>query len=144
MLVLSLPHPYAFAAIAYAMDVVPIYYKTMVRGRALLHAPRLQLPKDSHVPADVRLQWEHIVDGWRQKWGTDPPYVASFRRMSELSGGILGSIEIIDCVREHPSPWYDEGWKWCLVLADSRPLPFTPCPGLPGIWDLPSHIEVPV
>lgn len=134
MLVLSLPQPFAFAAIAFAMDVAPLYYKTDVRGQVLLHAPRLTVPKDRHAPADFIMDWRKVVSGWHETWQTDPPYTASYLRMNELSEGILGMVEIVDCVKEHQSAWMPKT-GWGLVLRDARPLPFTKCPGIAGIWE---------
>lgn len=48
-------------------------------------------------------------------------------------GGVVGMVTIKDCVRNYRSPWAMDGhWHW--VLADARPLPFHPCPGLLGIF----------
>ncbi|SFH69787.1 ASCH domain-containing protein [Bradyrhizobium sp. cf659] len=38
-------------------------------------------------------------------------------------GGVIGMVEIVDCVRPHPSKWYTPN-HWAFVLANSRPLPF--------------------
>lgn len=143
--VLSLPQPFAFAAIAYAMDVVPLYYRTRIRGPVLIHAPRLSVPRDAHAPAEFIGQWQAIVTGWMDRWQCDPPCTSSYKRMADLSGGILGAAIIEDCVSEHTSTWWKrDDWKWGLVLGGSRPLPFTPCPGIAGLWELPAHIEVPL
>ncbi len=50
-------------------------------------------------------------------------------------GGIIGLVEIVDCVQEHPSPWFEGPYGF--VLRNPRPLPFTPCPGHLGFYDVP-------
>ena len=42
-------------------------------------------------------------------------------------GGIIGVVDIVDCVQEHRSKWFHGPFGW--VLANPRPLPFRPCPG---------------
>lgn len=43
-------------------------------------------------------------------------------------GGIIGKVELIDCVREHPSPWKAEG-QYGFVLRNAQPLRFVPMRG---------------
>lgn len=48
-------------------------------------------------------------------------------------GGIIGMVKLIDCVRQHKSPWFEGPWGW--VLGNPYPLPFEPCAGQQGLWD---------
>lgn len=49
-------------------------------------------------------------------------------------GGIIGVVELIDVAREHRSRWFDrEGFAW--VLANPRPLAFTPLRGRLGLFE---------
>lgn len=44
------------------------------------------------------------------------------------TGGIIGRVDIVDCVRDYDSPWAIPGqWHW--VLANPVILPFQPCKG---------------
>lgn len=54
-------------------------------------------------------------------------------------GGIVGSVEIVDCVEESDSAWF-EG-RFGFLLRDPRPLPFLPCKGQLGLFrhDFPFH-----
>jgi hypothetical protein len=47
-------------------------------------------------------------------------------------GGIIGSVEIVDCVKHSDSPWYMGGYGW--VLRNPKPLPFDPCGGALQFW----------
>jgi len=43
-------------------------------------------------------------------------------------GGVIGYVEIVDCVRHHHSVWKHRGtWGW--ILANARPLHFRRCKG---------------
>jgi ASCH domain len=53
---------------------------------------------------------------------------------SELeTGGIVGVVDVIDCVESHKSKWFengDIGW----VMANPRRLKFRPCKGALGLF----------
>ena len=55
-------------------------------------------------------------------------------------GGIVGAVEVTDCVAESDSPWW-MGPR-ALVLRSARPLPFMPCKGTvaPLFWRPPADI----
>jgi hypothetical protein len=62
------------------------------------------------------------------------------RMPSELPhGGVIGLIEIVDCVRPHPSRWYAPGC-YGFVLANSRPLPFVPWKGALSLRGAPAEL----
>jgi hypothetical protein len=53
-------------------------------------------------------------------------------------GGIVGAATLIDCVDSSDSRWYmgQKGY----VLRDARPLPFIPCKGALGFFDIPQDV----
>lgn len=53
-------------------------------------------------------------------------------------GGIVGMVDIVDCVTSSASPWYmgEVGF----VLANARPLPFTPYKGALGFFEVPDAL----
>src|SRR2546423_1928469 len=51
-----------------------------------------------------------------------PVSTSSYQR-----GGIVGVVDVVDCVEESVSPWFDGPYG--LVLANPRPLPFVPYKG---------------
>jgi hypothetical protein len=54
---------------------------------------------------------------------------------SELPrGGIVGEVEIADCVTEHSSPWFTGPYGF--VLRNARILPFKPLPGALRFFDV--------
>lgn len=49
-------------------------------------------------------------------------------------GGIVGQVEITGCVTASPSPWFTGPYG--LVLANPKALPFRPCQGRLGIFEV--------
>ncbi|RGP54391.1 hypothetical protein [Pseudomonas abyssi] len=49
-------------------------------------------------------------------------------------GGIVGSVELADCLSHSDSPWYTG--DTALVLRNPQPLSFTPCPGRLGFFEI--------
>ena len=48
-------------------------------------------------------------------------------------GGIVGVVDVTDCVKRSDSPWYFPGnWGW--VLENPRRLPFRECKGFVGLF----------
>lgn len=53
-------------------------------------------------------------------------------------GGIVGCVEIVDCVTRHNSPWF---FGPCgFVLQNPYPLKFTPWRGQLGFFEVPAMI----
>jgi ASCH domain len=48
-------------------------------------------------------------------------------------GGIVGICEIVNCVKEHPSPWFFG--RYGFVLRNARTLEFRPCVGQLGFFE---------
>jgi len=110
--VLSVRQPFAWAIIHAGKDIENRTWHSGVRGPVLIHAGR---------------HWHQVT-----------PAELS-RRMSILVpadlplGGIVGMVEIVDCVERHPSPWFQGPVGF--VLRNPCPLPFTPCAGHLGFYD---------
>lgn len=49
-------------------------------------------------------------------------------------GGVVGAASLVDCVQQHPSPWFFGPFGF--VLADARPLPFKACRGQLSFFDI--------
>ena len=88
------------------------------RGRVLIHAGKRMAP-DLRDPDD----WY-----WR-----DIERPAAF----DL-GGIVGAATITDCVTESPSRWFIG--RYGLVIRDARPVPFIPCLGQLGFFNVGSDV----
>jgi hypothetical protein len=99
-------------------------WPTRVRGRVLLHAGKTMTRADYEA-------CQIFVASFA------PSLSAAIPRPCDLArGGIVGGTTILDCVSSHSSEWFVGSWGF--VLDESRPLPFVPCPGRLGFFDLPS------
>ena len=106
---LSVRQPWAWLIVNGYKDIENRIWATNVRGPVLIHAGRSK--------RDFALD---CLDYVQTKYGVAVP--------EELPlGGIIGVVEIVDCVQHHSSPWFRGPYGW--VLANPRRLPFTPCPG---------------
>ena len=49
------------------------------------------------------------------------------------TGGIVGAVDVVDCVEQHRSRWFEPGaFGW--VLANPRRLAFRECKGAVGLF----------
>ena len=66
--------------------------------------------------------------GWAADAGVAPPAT-----LDDLPrGGIVGEAEIVDCVTQSDSPWFEGPYGF--VLRNAHPLPFRPCRGRLGFF----------
>lgn len=47
-------------------------------------------------------------------------------------GGLIGTVDIVDCVDKSDSKWFFGPYGY--LLANPRPMPFVPCRGMPGFF----------
>ena len=126
MKVLSVQQPWAELIVVGYKDVENRVRRSHYRGRLLIHA-----------------------SGKVDKWGMED-ILATLREdgneeaaaffAAAPTGCIVGQVEMVDCVTEHPSDWFDGPFGY--VLAN--PLYFeTPIPmkGKLGIYDLSVELE---
>lgn len=122
MLALSIRQPWAWLILHSGKDIENRDWPTRVRGRVLVHASKgcteaeYEYGVDAGVAAGANLR---AMPGWK-----------SIER-----GGIVGSVEIVDCVTDSASHWF--AGRYGFVLRDPRPLPFTPWRGQLGFFDVP-------
>ena len=128
MKALSILQPWAWFILYGGKDIENRTWRTRYRGPLLIHAgKRFSM---STVSADVE-RAEAIVHGI----GTAPASEPSLGMLKALTGGIVGCVILVDCVREHPSPWAQPGyWHW--VLADPVALPLIPLRGALGLFEI--------
>ena len=122
MKVISIRQPWAWAIIHAGKDIENRSWPTKFRGRVLVHASKFSSKKAFAEAFDFICP---IVD---------------IRNLNVWcrTGGIIGSVEIVDCALVSNSPWFigPRGF----VLRYPRPLPFTPCTGALGLFDCPGDV----
>lgn len=115
---LSVRQPWAHAIVHLRKDIENRTRCWGHRGLTLIHAS---------AGMDVE-EWAEAAEFMRSL-NASPPAIAQCER-----GGIIGAVEVLDCVEDHPSRWFmgPKGY----VLANPRPIPFIPCKGsvTPLFW----------
>lgn len=113
MKALSVRQPYAWAIIEGGKDIENRAWHSDFRGPVLIHAG---------------LHWHDVgPEALAQKMGITVPVDLPL-------GGIVGLVEIVDCVTRHDSRWFQGPYGF--VLRYPHPLPFTPCQGHLGFYDV--------
>ena len=108
MKALSIRSPWWWAILKMGKDIENRDWWTGYRGRVLIHASKWW--KQDEVEDD----FDHAIAGLEMQRneclsvGLTEPEVENdlFRRMRSLGGHIVGSVEIVDCIRESKSPWF--------------------------------------
>jgi hypothetical protein len=127
MLALSIRQPWAWMIIHGSKDIENRDWPTKFRGRVLVHASKGM-----------------TRDEWGSAWafahgsGIGPKALeAGVNAVNIERGGIVGSVEIVDCVSESESRWFVG--RYGFVLRDPQVLPFTPWRGQLGFFDVPQE-----
>jgi hypothetical protein len=106
-------------------DIENRSWPTKVRGRVLVHAAQGMTQREYDEVSLMLLDDSFKVD-------TMPTFKALQR------GGIIGSVDIVDCVTTSESPWFFG--EFGFVLRDAKPLPFVPFKGSLGFFEVPDSI----
>lgn len=118
MKVLSVRQPWAWLISQGIKSIENRSRATSYRGPLLIHASQT-LDMD-------------VAEAKHYFRGTGVKFPKSFE-----TGGIVGYVELVDCVTRHPSGWFQGPYGY--VLANARPLPLYPVKGKLGLFtvDLP-------
>lgn len=123
--VLSIRQPWANAILKGIKDVENRGVRTKIRGRFLIHASGATDP-------DTLAHWQTFLKSRKM----DVQAINTAVREGGLQyGGIIGSVELVDCVGGYSSPWYSG--QWAYVLRDPQPLEFLHLRGMPGFFKVP-------
>lgn len=137
MKALSIRQPWIWAILYAGKPVENRCWPTRHRGEILLHASA-GLTRAEY--RDFLVDYESIEMGHRDF--ADPSHprfgrathvdVPAFEELQR--GGIVGKARIVDCVTDHPSPWFFGPFGF--VLEDVEPLPFRPLKGSLGLFEV--------
>lgn len=128
MKAISIRQPWAWLIMHGGKDIENRCWPTRLRGRVLVHAAKGMTVEE----------WEHA---WMFAVGSGISPNAANRGLTRHTierGGIIGSVEIVDCVTASDSPWFMG--KYGFVLRDPRPLPFVSIKGALGFFDVPDDL----
>ncbi|MGP8162769.1 MAG: ASCH domain-containing protein [Acidimicrobiales bacterium] len=126
---LTIRQPWASLIMAGIKDVENRTWRTNYRGRLVIHA-------GARDDRQAVLRHAHLLDGHQIiREGDCEPSKAYRAPLPYLPrGALLGTVELIDCVRDSESEWAIEGqWHW--QLADPQPFETAiPAKGRLGLW----------
>lgn len=138
MLALSIRQPWASLILKAGKDIENRAWPTKYRGRILVHAAQ-GMTRAEHEDA-IHFAVAAIRAQPRRE---GPTKMVTLRELGfdfdELQrGGVVGTVEIVDCVRDSLSPWFVGPCGF--VLRDPQPLPFVPLKGRLGFFDVPESV----
>lgn len=126
MVALSIRQPWAWLIVNGFKDIENRDWSTKQRGRVLVHAAK-GMTRDEY--ESCLWHCRAVAEVRPFPAGTRLP---SFKEMER--GGIVGSVEIVDCVSKSDSPWFFG--RYGFVLRDPQPLPFQPLKGQLGFFKM--------
>lgn len=130
---LSIRQPWASLIVLGIKDIENRTWATRQRGTILVHASK----------GMTRMEHEDAIEFAIASIKADPRNAGStkIRTLRELGfayedlqrGGIIGTVDIVDCVSTSASPWFVGDYGF--VLTNPKPMPFTPLKGTLGFFD---------
>lgn len=97
MKAITIKQPWAYLICAGIKDIENRSWKTNFRGRVLIHAGK---GRQYSIQQLLNLNQKQVFD---EKIGCEYDFVKTFPK-----GAIIGSVEIVDCVINHPSIWAEK------------------------------------
>lgn len=128
MIALSIRQPWAWLILHGGKDIENRDWSTKFRGRVLIHASK----------GMTRDEWESAWIHAHSTGASPKALEAGLTRDNIQRGGVVGSVEIVDCVERSSSHWFVG--RYGFVLRDPVPLKFTPFKGRLGFFDVPNEV----
>ncbi len=124
MKAISIRQPWAWMILHCGKDIENRDWPTKIRGRVLIHASK-------------GLTQDEYSNAWKFAMSIGVPFPeVNFGDI--IRGGIVGSVEIIDCIQDSESEWFFGAHGF--VLRDPKPLPFIPWKGSLGFFNVPDEV----
>lgn len=123
MKALSIRQPWAWLIVNGHKDIENRTWATQFRGRFLVHASATMTRGDYEACVIFIAQFR---TPWR---------LPAFDILKPQCGGIVGAATLMDCVTSDPSRWFVGDYGF--VLARPEALPFQPCKGRLGFFEVP-------
>lgn len=121
---LTVRQPWAWLIIHGGKDVENRTWRAYDRGPLLIHAAVGMTRREYDECQYFLVQ---SVNRHRENMIVLPRFEALER------GGIIGQVELVDCVSQMNSPWFVGPYGF--VVKDAMQLPFVPCKGALGFWE---------
>lgn len=127
MKAITIKQPWASLIAAGVKDIENRDWPTKFRGIVAIHS-------------SARMSKDDMEDACDMMRGFVPHFSsARFQQDKFPTGVILGTVEIVGCVRESNSPWFvgDYGFEIQNAVRFASPIP---CKGALGFWDVPEAL----
>ncbi|MBO4965935.1 MAG: ASCH domain-containing protein [Muribaculaceae bacterium] len=129
MKALTIKQPWADLIIAGVKDIENRRWKTSYRGRVLIHTSKSPCSRGDLDAYPLSALSENI--------NLDKYAPGRF-----TNGAIIGSVDIVDCVMNHPSEWAEKGvYNWVLANPKKYDSPICNVKGMLGLWDYKGNIN---
>ena len=123
LLCLTVRQPWAWLIVWAGKDIENRTWCTGQRGKIFIHAAK-GMTKDEYIQGKFFARHIHPA--------LMVPEMGALER-----GGIIGLVDLVDCVHRSRSPWFSGPWG--MVLRNPIPMNFMPCKGALGFWRLHGH-----
>lgn len=136
MKALSIKQPWAWLIANGHKDIENRTWKTNFRGQFLIHASKKIDTRDLDWGIMLKLLNEKIGKGATE-------YLRVNKKLFTVDfnvGGIIGVAEIVDCTAWSSSNWFEGPIGF--VIRNARPLPFFPCKGRLGFFEVEYQFEI--
>ena len=125
MKVLTVKQPWAYLICSGIKDIEDRTWPTKFRGRVLIHASA----KPANEPYMILNDEQHKAI---EESGKEVDFLQSYTNGSQ----IIGSVEIVDCVRSHSSIWAEKDvYNWVLANPILFEKPIINIKGKLGLWN---------
>ena len=125
MKAISIRQPWAWLILHAGKNIENRDWPTRIRGRVLVHAGKTMYHTD-YLDAKCFLDMSF-------------PSIVLPAKESLERGGLVGSVEIADCVTTSDSPWFFGNFGF--VLRNPKPMPFRPLAGQLGFFEVEDGYE---
>ena len=132
-LALSIRQPWASLILLAGKDIENRTWEARVRGPILIHAAKGMTKREYREAMD----FARAINPWGINNLLDERIINfdSLHPDNLPRGGIIGSVNLVDCVQRSDSPWFQGPYGF--ALRDPRRLPFVPLRGRLGFFDVP-------
>jgi hypothetical protein len=122
---LTLQQPWAGAIFRWGKDVENRRWHTRYRGPLLIHTSKRSDPTGHAYIRNIVGPSKKLELGDPSAW---------------TEGVIIGVVDLVDCVQNHPSIWTAKNHYQLVLLNPREAVPPLPCRGSLGFWQPPEHI----
>ena len=129
MKALTIKQPWAGLIVTGIKDVENRTWRTNYRGRILIHASKIPCSRGDLEAYPLPALAGHIE-------------ISKYSPSQFAGGAIIGSVEIVDCIMNHPSEWSEKGvYNWVLANPVKFDKPVLNVNGMLGLWDYNENIN---